>query len=127
VGVLAWLIPGAGHWLLGLRRRAVIMFVTICTTFIIGLALGSIELIDPAQSRWWFFAQVLCGLPTIAVAFIQNASLTVNEIYGRGVDLGQLYTGIAGLLNLLCICDALFRTHLLTRAQEAKPSRKQAD
>jgi hypothetical protein len=124
VGILAWLIPGAGHWILGLRNRAVIMFFAVCSTFVLGLALGSIELIDPSGAKAWFCGQILCGLPAIVSTFLQNPGTSVSGIYGRGVDLGQLYTGMAGLLNLLCILDALFKTHLLTRAGEVNPRKR---
>ena len=128
VGLLAWLIPGGGHWLLGMRDRALIIFFAITSTFIFGLALGSIEVIDPQNSKAWFLAQILTGLPTIIVTFLQNNSVGVmqtldtsgNAIFGRGVDLAQVYTGIAGLLNLLCVVDALFRAQIKLVAQHPK-------
>ena len=124
VGILAWLIPGAGHWLLGMRNRAVIMFFAVCSTFVLGLVLGSIELIDPTGAKVWFCGQLLSGLPGIITTLMQNPSIYITDIYGWGADLGQLYTGMAGLLNLLCIIDALFRTHYLAQTGEAKTRKK---
>lgn len=120
VGLLAWLIPGGGHWLLGMRDRALVIFFAVTSLFIFGLAMGSIEVIDPQNSKAWFFAQILTGLPTIIVTFVQNNAVGVmqtvdisgNAIFGRGVNLAQVYTGIAGLLNLLCVVDALFRAQI---------------
>ena len=37
VGLLAWAIPGAGHFLIKERQRAVIIFVTITATFLVGI------------------------------------------------------------------------------------------
>ena len=112
VGVLAWLIPGAGYWLLGLRDRAVVVFVAICGTFMIGLALGSVEMIDPANEKVYFAGQILCGLPAIGATMMQSPTVVASSLAGRGVNLGQLYTAMAGLLNLLCIIDGLFRAHV---------------
>ena len=126
VGVLAWLIPGAGHWLLGLKQRAVIIFVAICSTFLVGLALGSIELIDPQQAKAWFCAQILTGAPAIIATLLQDAGISVEKIsaYGRGVDIGQMYAGIAGLLNLICILDALLRCQLAEQAEKTSSAPK---
>ncbi|MBN1846941.1 MAG: hypothetical protein JW810_14740 [Sedimentisphaerales bacterium] len=112
IGLLAWLIPGAGHWLLGQRQRAAVIFVTISTTFLLGLALGSIEMIDPQNAKAWFCAQILCGFWTVLVTLLQNHSITINDMFGRGVNIGQVYAGVAGLLNLLCILDALYRAQV---------------
>jgi hypothetical protein len=39
-GVLAWLIPGAGHWYQGRRTKAILFFLCIYATFFYGLWLG---------------------------------------------------------------------------------------
>ena len=126
IGVLAWLIPGAGHWLLGMRQRAVVIFVAICSTFLIGLILGSIELIDPQNAKAWFCAQILCGLPAIISTLLQDSATSITDIssFGRGVDIGQVYAGVAGLLNLICILDALLRSQQLTAPDKATAPKK---
>jgi len=109
VALLAWAIPGAGHFLIGERRRAGIIFVTITLTFVIGLYVGSIGVIDPINARPWYFAQILTS-PLVGVL----ASLTRDgqyAVYGRPADVGQIYTSIAGLLNLLCILNAVYMAY----------------
>ena len=120
IGILAWLIPGAGHWILGFRHRAAVICITICTTFLFGVILGSVEVIDPQNAKAWFCAQVLCGLPAFIVTVVQEAAVPITNIYGRGVDIGQVYAGVAGLLNLLCIMDALLRTQWSGVGDKAK-------
>jgi hypothetical protein len=109
MGVLAWLVPGAGHFYLGMPKRGAIIFVTICATFMLGLVVGGIDLIDPHLERPWFCAQILTGVPAVVAAFLQDPDVLPGV--GRGMDLGQLYTGVAGLLNLLCVVDALMKSH----------------
>jgi len=105
VGILAWLVPGAGHWYLGRRDRAAIIFAAVCATFLLGVLLGGVEVVDPGYSAAWFCAQVLAGLPALISVAAQHPGLSPG--YGRGVDIGQIYAGVAGLLNLLCIVDVL--------------------
>ena len=106
--ILAWLVPGAGHWYMGHRGRAIAICLGIWAAFVLGVVLGGIDVIDPhgdffAKIR--FCAQIMCGLPAMVGTLIQNPNTAMGM--GRGVDLAQVYTGVAGLLNLLCIMDIL--------------------
>ena len=105
VGILAWLIPGGGHWYRGQRGRAGVMFVSVCVTFLLGLMLGGTEVIDPQNARAWFCGQILGGLPAIIATLVQDSAVSVGV--GKGADWGQVYTGLAGLLNMFCVLDAL--------------------
>ena len=109
VGIVAWLIPGAGHWLIGQRERAIYIFLGVGSLFFLGVMLGSIFMIDPGYSKPWFCAQILVGGPALIATLAAGLDGGGADIYGRGVDLGQVYTGVAGLLNLMCILDALIR------------------
>jgi hypothetical protein len=81
-------------------------------TFLLGLLLGGIEVIDPQNAqmmpRMWYVCQIFGGLPTLVVTFIQESDTAPG--LGRGADIGQVYAGVAGLLNLLCVMDVLTRS-----------------
>ena len=114
-GVLAWLVPGAGHFYLGLRKRGILIFVAIELTFFIGLYIGSLRIVDPAQSMFWFLAQILAGLNTIVAHLLGTnlpspyADSSTALVYDWSYCMAVLYTGVAGLLNLLAIFDTLIR------------------
>jgi hypothetical protein len=109
VGVLAWIIPGGGHFLIRERRRAAIIFVTITLTFVVGLYVGSIAVVNSVDARPWFFAQI-CASPLVGA--IDNMCRSGNfKAYGRPADVGQIYTSIAGLLNLLSILSAVYMAY----------------
>ena len=109
VGLLGWVIPGAGHFFIKERKRAVIIFATIAITYITGLYAGSIGVIDPASSWAWYIPQMMA---TPLTAFLGNiASTNAIESLGNPRDVGQIYTGIAGMLNLLCIISAVYMAH----------------
>ena len=110
VGLLAWLLPGAGHFLLKEKKRSVIIFATIVLTFCTGLYIGSIGVIDPVGAKAWYVAQIM-NSPMVATL----GHLTAGggyPVYGRPSEIGQIYTSIAGLLNLLCIVNAVYLAHL---------------
>ena len=110
VGLLAWLIPGAGHFLLKEKKRAIIISATIVLTFCAGLYVGSIGVINPVGAKSWYVAQII-NSPIVAVLGYL-ATTGDYRVFGRPNEIGQIYTTIAGLLNLLCIVNAVYLAHL---------------
>ena len=110
VGLFAWLVPGAGHFLIDKKTHAVIIFVTIVLTFCIGIYVGSIGVINWDEAKPWYMAQIMNSPAVWAVG--QLAANGNYPVYGRPNEIGQIYTSIAGLLNLLCIVNAVYWAHL---------------
>lgn len=110
IGILAWFIPGGGHLALNEKKHAIIIFVTIALTFCAGLYIGSIAVIDPVHSKPWYVAQIMNSPAVVALGRISIAG--DYTVYGRPAEIGQIYTSIAGLLNLLCIVNAVYWAHL---------------
>jgi hypothetical protein len=110
VGLLAWLIPGAGHFLLKDKKRALIIFATIVLTFCAGLYVGSIGVINPVEAKSWYVAQIMNSPIVAALGYV--ATTGNYPVFGRPNEIGQIYTTIAGLLNLLCIINAVYLAHL---------------
>ena len=110
VGLLAWLVPGAGHFVIKEKKRAIIIFATIALTFCVGIYAGSIGVIDPVGAWWWYVAQIM-NSPMVAVLGHLTAG-GAYPVYGRPNEIGQIYTSITGLLNLLCIVNAVYLAHL---------------
>lgn len=116
-GFLAWLVPGLGHLYLGERTRGLICLVTITATFWTGVAIGSVQgTVDPRERTLWFMAQICTGGNTVAAYGLRQATVSPPSRQNPGyipswlsADVGVHYTGVAGLLNLLVILDALSR------------------
>jgi hypothetical protein len=109
VGVAGWLLPGGGYFMAGEQRRAIIICLTILATFFIGIYAGSIGVIDPVGARLWYLAQVMT---TPAVFLLGEYSKSgAYPVYGRPADIGQIYTSVAGLLNLLVIVNSVYLAH----------------
>ncbi len=118
VALAAWVIPGAGHFLIHERKRAFIIFVTITALFLSGLYIGSIGVVNHVNSKPWFLGQIFYS-PAVGILSqkVQNGYIDKDgnrmdyDSYGRPCDVGQIYTGVAGLLNLLCILSAVYMAY----------------
>lgn len=109
VALAAWAVPGAGHFLIRERRRGIIIFVCLTALFVTGLYIGSFGVINRTASGIWFMAQILFSP---AVGIIDKITQVKHLLcYGRPCDIGQIYTGIAGLLNLLCVLSAVYMAY----------------
>jgi hypothetical protein len=111
VGMAAWAVPGLGHWLLGQRLRAVILFVTIMATYWIGTYVGGARYtVDPQQGNTlWFIAQLGVGPQVVALWLATATKGLPSAVPWPDADIAIIYAGIAGLLNMLTILDAVGR------------------
>jgi len=112
VGLLAWLVPGAGHLVLKEKKRSIIIFATIALIFSVGIYVGSIGVIDLFGSTPWYvvLAQVMNSPMVVALGLLTRGP--AYPVYSQPNEIGQIYTSTAGLLNLLCIVNAVYLAHL---------------
>ena len=109
---IAWLIPGAGHFLLGRKGRGAIVFVTVLVTFLIGVAMrgplyhtgadGGDVLSRLIQFGGWI-GDMAAGIFYFAATFLGYAP---PDVAGYSPDYGSKFIVAAGLLNILAIVDA---------------------
>jgi hypothetical protein len=104
--VLGYLVPGAGHFALGRRAKAVLYFVLIVGVFFAGWLISGRENVYLDRGRWHFLVQMGTGAATWVVGLLSEApepELTVLHYF----EIGTLYTMVAGLLNVLVVTDAV--------------------
>ncbi len=114
VGFLAWLIPGAGHFVINERKRAIIIFVTIVLTFCTGIYIGSIGVIEVFETAAIYVKAAQIMNPPIVLVLghhAAHAARSTYSVYGWPNEIGQVYTMTSGLLNLLCIVNAVYLAH----------------
>jgi hypothetical protein len=101
-----WLIPGAGHFLLGKWIRATLLMVCILGMFAIGVALqGKIytpNTGDPLDMLG-FAGDLGSGLLYILARLFDWGHATVQI---ATADYGTKFIVVAGLLNVICAVDA---------------------
>jgi hypothetical protein len=111
-GLCAWLFPGAGHLLIGERKRAAVIAVCVTGLFLAGLYIGSIAVVDPIYEALYYYTQVLAS-PLVFLLDHVNRQIAHARgaerllVYARPCEIGQIYTSVAGMLNLLCIFSAI--------------------
>jgi hypothetical protein len=132
---LAWLVPGMGHIYQGRTAKGVLYAVCILGLYFVGLALGEGKIVywrwtnplnDPENFRASYLCQFFVGLPAfpgliqgtlreyhmgpvlwgLLDAPPQNAINALHPKLGKLVEVGWVYTVVAGLLNILAIYDA---------------------
>jgi hypothetical protein len=110
--ICGWLLPGGGHMLIGEWKRGAVMSVCIIGLFVAGLYIGSVATVDPVFETLYYYAQVLASPLVFAVDHMsrQMGAHTVAKrmlVFARPNEIGQIYTSVAGMLNLLCILSAI--------------------
>lgn len=110
MGVIApavgWLIPGAGHMIQKRWIRGVLLFISIVTLFLLGLAMqGRIY-----KANGGDILDILGFVGDVGAGALYI--LTVTQDWGQGAiafataDYGTKFMIVAGLLNFIAMADA---------------------
>ncbi|MEX2111927.1 MAG: DUF6677 family protein [Pirellulales bacterium] len=149
--ILGWLVPGLGHIYQGRTRKGVLFMVTILSTFFYGLFISEGRAVYASwvegDKRLPYLCQVCVGLPALP-ALVQTYLVrsgrepllggvmappvdiaALNELWkrlNRQLDLGTVYTMVAGLLNVLAVYDA-YGGPVRLEPDEQSPRKKDDD
>lgn len=107
----AWLVPGAGHLLLGKRIRGAIIFATVLLCFLVGVLMRGpmfeVTGIGDVLSRlieWGgHIGDMASGLLYFVAVWMGYAP---PDRAGHTADYGSKFLVAAGLLNILAAVDA---------------------
>ncbi|MEO6221965.1 MAG: DUF6677 family protein [Vicinamibacterales bacterium] len=104
--VLAWVFPGAGHFLQGQSGKASVFGVALLPMYLCGLALGgrlfSFQGVEPlmllaAGAQW------MIGAARLVAGFAGGG---VGDVVAASYEYGNTFLIVAGLLNVLVMFDA---------------------
>lgn len=102
---LGWALPGGGQFYVGRPGKGLLMFLAIGALFYGGLALSGFTCVNPSTYDLEFVAHAFLGGPTAAALhFTGDVHLTEPMPW---FETGRLYAAVAGLLNVVAVCDAL--------------------
>lgn len=103
--LLAWLVPGAGHLYLGRRSRAVVFFLVVLASILLGTLLsGNLYSFAPNQplTTLGTLAAMGAGAPYFLLRFVAGYK---GEIIAAGYEYGTAFLLTAGLMNWLLVLD----------------------
>jgi hypothetical protein len=112
VGLLAWFLPGAGHYSLGRKKRGLILAGVVWTLFVVGVFSGGLfypgfEYSEgPLLSLLNTVARLGNGIGTI-VEFITQPLLSSNTASWPTFEYGGRFLEVGGLINFLAMLDAV--------------------
>ena len=103
--VVAWLVPGLGHFLLGRKLRALVFAGLIAVSFILGIVLNG-ELVLPKHGDPISYLAAVASLGSGALFLVAKfMGLGLGDITSAGFDFGKTFFYTAGLMNLLLLLD----------------------
>jgi TM2 domain-containing membrane protein YozV len=131
---LAWLVPGSGHMYQGRTAKGILYAVCILSLYFLGFAMGDGKIVywrwvnpmqNPDKFCLHYVGQFFVGLPALPALVQSTLSYydlqpilggfmaeppqnVINGLqgYGKLIEVGTIYTTVAGLLNVLAIYDA---------------------
>ncbi len=105
--LLAWLVPGAGHFYLRRTGKGFIFLGAIGALFILGLAMDSrLQMavgLDDILASLFSLAQMAIGVPYLVARMM---GFEAGQVTSVTFEYGNTFTAVAGLLNILVVLDA---------------------
>jgi len=101
----AWLVPGAGHFILGRRARGIAFFLIVATSIAVGYSLeGNLHRILPDQPLTILATMGVMGMgaPYFVLRFMLGYA---GDLVSAGFEYGTAFLLTAGLMNLLLVLD----------------------
>jgi TM2 domain-containing membrane protein YozV len=103
---LALMIPGAGHFFLGRRARALAFFAIVMVLFVLGLAIdGSMYTLNESRGQLLTVIASVGSMGSGPLYFLGKALGPNGSIEAEMFEYGRTFTLTAGLMNLLLVLD----------------------
>lgn len=103
--VLAWLVPGAGHFVLHRRLRAYVFAALIVAAFVLGLVLQG-ELAVPKAGDPLSYLAAVADLGNGLLYFLGRlVGLGAGTITASSFEYGNTFLLTGGMMNLLLVLD----------------------
>lgn len=109
VAMLAgWLVPGAGHALLGRWGKGLFFFAILAAAYLAGLWIVGFRPVSLEENPFYFVGQYGSGATLmLAKAMGPDKSFPRDGVPVSWYDPGLLYVCVAGLLNLVVVFNLL--------------------
>jgi len=120
---LGWLVPGAGHVLLGRWGKGLFFFAALGLTYLAGLWIVGFRPVSIEENPFYYVGQYGSGATLLlAKALGPDKSYPRDGVPVSWYDPGLLYVCVAGLLNLVVVFNLLDVRRPAAPAPAAKPA-----
>ena len=115
-----WVLPGAGHALLGRWKKGLFFLGLLTATYLVGLWIVGFKPVSWDENPFYYIGQYGSGA-TFALARLlgPEKSFPRLDLPVSWYDPGLLYVCVAGLLNLVIVCSLI--DHPVRAAAPAAP------
>lgn len=104
--VLAYLVPGAGHFYLGHRARALVFFAIVVFMFALGLSIdGNLYTLRESGRALLKMLASLGSMGAGLMYFLARFLGAHGDVTSMTYEYGTTFTLTAGLMNLLLVLD----------------------
>jgi hypothetical protein len=105
---VGWLVPGAGHVLLGQWKKGLFFFLILGATYLFGMWIAGFRPVSFDDNPFYFVGQYGSGV-TMLIAKLRGAEKAVvgPSLHPSWFDPGLLYVCVVGLLNLVVMMSVL--------------------
>jgi hypothetical protein len=104
--LLAFAVPGAGHFFLGRRARAAAFFAIVVFLFVAGVSIdGGLYVLGDTQGQALRQLASVASMGSGALDWIGKAAGGEGDIRAATYEYGRTFTLTAGLMNLLLVLD----------------------
>lgn len=106
--ILGWMVPGAGHFIMGKQHKGLIFFGLLAGIYVFGLFLSNFRMVGFEDNPFYYVGQFGSGMTLLIGGLLEfekaspRAGLPLSWF-----DVGLLYVCAAGLLNYVISLNAL--------------------
>jgi hypothetical protein len=104
--ILAWVVPGAGHFYLGRRGRAVAFFGIVVVMFVLGILLDGAAYTRASSQGSWL--KILASMASLGAGLLYVCAAkfgALGDVVSATYEYGSAFMLTAGLMNLLLVLD----------------------
>jgi len=106
--LLGWLVPGAGHVLLGKWKKGLFLFLLLGATYLFGLWIVGFRAVSFDDNPFYYVGQYGSGATfLLARLFGAEKAYPRPEVHPSWFDPGLLYVCVVGLLNLVIMMNVM--------------------
>lgn len=124
--LLAWLVPGLGHFFLGKYIKALFFFGILTATYIAGLWMSGFRTVSWTDNPFYYVGHLGSGITLLLGTLLSFEKAAPLQDKVSWFDPGLLYVCVVGMLNVL-ITLSIFDTLLYKKSQSSSAEGKVED